>query len=60
MKYSLKRDILELQIYGDFYLVINWMVGTSHLQNFMLRPLGDSLKDISVIFEHISFSHVYR
>ena len=49
---ALERSISNQQIYGDSYSVINWITGTSHLQNVMLRltALRISGPDLNTFF----------
>jgi len=56
----IRHNVLRIQNFGDFALVINWMTWTSILKNVGLKPLGDKVKEISSSFGYISFTHVFR
>jgi hypothetical protein len=50
--------VLEIQVYGDSKLTIDWLKGSIQLVNLDLQLLGQRL--ISTSFNHISFMHIFR
>jgi hypothetical protein len=60
MKLAIKKNILNIQVFGDFGLSINWMVGKIQVKENFLLSLALHLKDITGHFRVISFSHVYK
>jgi hypothetical protein len=52
--------VLEIQVYGDSKLTIDWLKGSIQLVNLDLQLLGQRLKLISTSFNHINFMHIFR
>jgi hypothetical protein len=50
----------KLEVIGDSKLVIEWIHGTYRLQNLTLGPILDQILNAVLLFEEISFKHVYR
>jgi ribonuclease HI len=54
------KRILDLQIFGDSMVVINWMRKTQKCHNIILASLLEEVFLITDIFTNLSFKHVYR
>ena len=56
-----EKGLHKMHIYGNSFLVVNWMKGEFGLSNYMLQPLFDeSTHIITYIFDFLCFQHVYR
>eukprot|EP00253_Pinus_taeda_P036198 PITA_36198 len=60
MCWSLQKNILRIQIYGDSMNVINWVNGKSICQNQILKVVLDEILSLKSHFNNISFCHIYR
>jgi hypothetical protein len=54
------KNILNLQVFGDSKLTVNWMNDMIHVMNLGLLYISQQLKSSEEQFQHISFSHVYQ
>eukprot|EP00253_Pinus_taeda_P001922 PITA_01922 len=60
MCWTLQKNILRIQIYGDSMNVINWVNGKSTCQNQILRVVLDEILPLKSHFNNISICHIYR
>lgn len=55
-----EKDAQNIQIFRDSPVIVNWMKGIYHLENYTLRPIFDEINLACSAFINISFAHVYR
>jgi ribonuclease HI len=60
LKCALEKNILQLQVFGDSAMTINWMNNEMQVQSIGLSQLALHLKDISSLFHMISFTYIFR
>jgi ribonuclease HI len=60
LKLAFEKGATQLQVFGNSSLAINWIKGDLQVQNVLLRPLAEQLKEVANLFEQISFTHVFR
>jgi ribonuclease HI len=60
LKVVVDIQVKRLQVFGDSKLLIDWENGKSIIYNLDLGPILDRIMEKKLIFEEVSFSHVYR
>jgi hypothetical protein len=60
LKCALENNIVELQGFGDYVMAIKWMNKEIQVHGTGLSQLALQLKDISGLFQKISFTHIYK
>jgi ribonuclease HI len=55
-----EKGILNLQIFGDSMVVINWLRKTQMCHNINLTSILEEVFLITNIFTNMSFKHVYK
>jgi ribonuclease HI len=64
LKLTLMLDVehgaINLQVFGDSQLAINWMQGEIELENFLFQPVFDEAQRLKVLFQSLSFCHMYK
>jgi hypothetical protein len=60
LKFAQLCGLEDLQVFGDLGLVITTLNDVVQLHNLLIHPLADKIKDITRLFLHIQFSHIYR
>ena len=57
---ALNKQILNIQIFGDSLLVINWISGKFRIHNLQLAQILQEVNKLSNLFEQADFKHIYR
>jgi ribonuclease HI len=60
LSFAGEKGIMNLQIFGDSFVIINWMRRTQRCHNIFLASLLEEVFPITKIFTNLSFTHVYR
>ena len=60
LKECIKKDVKELQVFGDSNLVIEQSAGRWKVKNEGLIELNNQVKTLIKHFTNISFTHIYR
>jgi len=55
-----RLSIMEIHIQGDSKIIIDWLKGKGRLQVAALECWKDHIKEISKLFQNITFEHVFR
>jgi len=55
-----EMEIKNINIMGDSLVTIKWANKQSDCHIMRLRPIIEEIHQLSSLFDHISFSHVYR
>jgi ribonuclease HI len=58
LKCALEKNIMQLQVFGDSVMTIKWMNNEIQVHSTGLSQLALHLKDISGLFQMISFTHI--
>jgi hypothetical protein len=54
------RQVKRLQVFGDSKLLMDWENGKSNISNLELGPIFNRIMENKIVFEEVSFAHVYR
>ena len=57
--FAKKRGLLELNVYGDSKVIIDWENGLNYLQCLGLSGWMRRVRLLSQHFQVVSFSHIY-
>jgi len=57
---SKSNGVRRLQVYGDSILVIERMKKKKLIHNVTLQPIATQIKSNSLLFEIITFNHIYK
>jgi hypothetical protein len=57
---GLRLHILDLQVFGDSRIIIDWLNQKGKLQVISLECWKDRIRDLSKAFRTINFTHIYR
>ena len=57
---AVRLNIDGLQVYGDSKIVIDWLNNRGKLHVLSLVRWKDRIKDLTLAFNSISFTHIYR
>jgi ribonuclease HI len=60
LKVAMDMQVKRLQVFGDSKLVMDWENGRSNIYNLELGPIFNRIMENKLVFEEVSFSHVYR
>jgi hypothetical protein len=60
IRIAIERNILELQVFGDSKLILDWLLGNSQTHTLVLHPIFEQVIVLENRFNAISFSHIYR
>jgi hypothetical protein len=60
LKVAVNMQVKRLQVFGDFKLLMEWKNGKSDISNFDLGSIFNRIMEKKLIFEEVSFAHVYR
>jgi hypothetical protein len=52
-------QVKRLQVFGDSKLLIDSKNGKSNISNMELGPIFNNIMENKLIFEEVSFAHVY-
>jgi ribonuclease HI len=55
-----RLHILDLQVFGDSRIIIDWLNQKGKLQAISLECWKDRIKDLNEAFRTINFTHIYR
>jgi hypothetical protein len=54
-----RLHIVDLQVFGDSRIIIDWLNGKGKLQVNALECLKDRIKDLNKSFSSINYTHIY-
>ena len=57
---ALKKQIMNIQIFGDSMLVINWISGKFRVHNMQLAQFLQEVIRLAHFFDQAVFKHIYR
>jgi ribonuclease HI len=60
LKFALEKDIRSLQVLGDSKLVVDWFNGKCQINNLVLSPLLDKIREVGSLFGILFVEHLYR
>jgi ribonuclease HI len=56
----LDRGVISLQVLGDSKLILDWVNDKNSMENSVLQPLTEKLREVKNQFNSVSFHHMYR
>jgi hypothetical protein len=56
LSFACEKEILNLQIFGDSMLVINWLRRTQQCHNIIFSPIMDEVFTTTNLFTNMSFN----
>jgi len=58
--FTVEQGCRSLQVFGDSLVIINWDIGVHGCHVSCLLPMLEDVLRIKILFDSISFSHIYR
>lgn len=58
--FSLIHGVIDIKLFGDSKLIIDWITGKAIVKNSMLLQWGERTLECKRSFERIVFLHIYR